>query len=438
MIKDVIIHKGAPIPFLRVAADPMLTRQKQWLLALFRRVFELRADPLNKRMLALEIQEELLERIGRAERLMRQIRTDNKLIKKTLAEGSANRDAARKAKAEHVAGEERIEQQRTLISVLRSIGDSIAFIYGDRWDLKQMVMKEEPGFVTGKQGTRLERKILRKAFEIGATVVMNDLTHTLRHGDITVFRPDLWPEGGSPFLLIEAKSGRGKSHARTARQMAAIEQVFDYLRTDKREVERGQWQRVSLKEAPQYHFEKATCMMTALPHGGCLLEQVEPGLHYALIDCAAKTGDYEPIFQKLLADGPRFFVLNVNDMKKDQFGYYPFPLCIQEPEALFRFYNGEFVMFVFIDIERVNVALAPKGLKVTPTGGNEYPWQVSSLGTDLGAESGESYVGFHPIGRLAAEFLRLDWVLDNIVAGPALDAFAKFKEQKCSTVGLDS
>lgn len=46
-------------------------------------------------MLALEIQEELLERIGRAERLMRQIRKDNKLIKKTLAEGGANRDAAR-------------------------------------------------------------------------------------------------------------------------------------------------------------------------------------------------------------------------------------------------------------------------------------------------------------------------------------------------------
>jgi hypothetical protein len=70
-----------------------------------------------------------------------------------------------------------------VISVLRSIGDAIAFIYGNRWDIKQMVMKEESGFITGKRGTRLERKILRKAFEIGATVVMNDLTHTLRHGD---------------------------------------------------------------------------------------------------------------------------------------------------------------------------------------------------------------------------------------------------------------
>ena len=28
-----------------------------------------------------------------------------------------------------------------------------------------------------------------------------------------------------------------------------------------------------------------------------------------------------------------------------------------------------------------------------------------------------------------AEFLRLDWFLENIVAGPALDVFAKLKEQ---------
>ena len=86
-------------------------------------------------------------------------------------------------------------------------------------------------------------------------------------------------------------------------------------------------------------------------------------------------------------------------------------------------------MFVFVDIEYVNKALAPQGLKVTSTGGDEYPWQVSSAEGGLGTEAGESYVGFHPLGRLAAEFLRLDWFLENIVAGPALDVFAKLKEQ---------
>src|ERR1700688_1509678 len=140
----------------------MLKRHKKWLFTLFQQVNELRADPLDKRLLALEIQEQLLQRIRRAERLMRQIRSENKLIKRTLAQRDTQRDVARKAKARHLAGEERIEQQRTLISILRSVGDSIAFIYGDRWDLKQMALKEESGFITGKRGTRLERKILRK------------------------------------------------------------------------------------------------------------------------------------------------------------------------------------------------------------------------------------------------------------------------------------
>ena len=111
-----------------------------------------------------------------------------------------SREQSRELKKLYDAGDTNIDRQKTLISILRSVGDAVAFIYGDRWDLKQLALKQGAGFVTGKRGTRFERKILRRAFALGATVVMNDLTHTLRQGDITVFRPDLWPEGGSPFF----------------------------------------------------------------------------------------------------------------------------------------------------------------------------------------------------------------------------------------------
>jgi hypothetical protein len=403
----------------------MLTRHKKWLIALFQQVQELRANPLEKRMLALDIQEQLLQRIGRAERLIRQIRKNNKSIKKALTHPDTSREAAQQAKACHLAGKDRIEKQKTLISVLRSVGDSIAFIYGDRLDLKQMVMKEELGFVTGKNGSRLERRILRKAFEIGATVVMNDLTHTLRHGDITLFRPDLWPEGGSPVLLIEAKSGRGGDSARTFRQMAATKQIFDYLTTDKREADGGLWQRVSVNEDPQYHFEEVTRMMTSLSHAGWLLQEVEPGLHYALIDCMREVGGYDQIFGGLFSRG-RPFMISVNDLKQHHLGYYPFPLSIQNSEALFRFYNGEFVMFVIVDLERVNEALIPHSMEVTISGNDEYPWMVSSTAADAVHVISDFYVGFHPIGRLAAEFLRLDWLLENMVSVPVKEAIAKY------------
>jgi hypothetical protein len=47
-------------------------------------------------------------------------------------------------------------------------------------------------------------------------------------------------------------------------------------------------------------------------------------------------------------------VLFVNDMKyQHNLAYYPFPLCFRDPEALFRFYNGELLIYVVIDMERV-------------------------------------------------------------------------------------
>jgi|GEM_PF-1527373 len=411
-------------PFARkllVDKDTMLQRHKKWLLPLFQQVRDLRAQPIEKRLLALEIQEQLLYRMGRAERLIRKIRRENKDIRRSLAQPGTSKQVAGRAKAKNQAGHERIEGQQKLISVLRSIGDSIAFIYGDRWDLKQMVQKEDSGFLTGKRGARLERKIFRKAFEIGATVVLNDLTHTLRHGDIAIFRPDLWPDGGSPCLLIEVKSGRGGDSARTTRQMAAAKQMFDYLHTDRREVENGRWQRISVNEEPQYHFVDATRMMCNLPHAGSLVEEVEPGLHYALIDCAYEEGSYDRIFSGVLSRG-KPFILSVNEMKDHTLAYFPFPLSIDSPEALFRFYEGDFVMFVIVDLEKVNERMAVHSLQVLPTSNDEMPWLVSPLGQDMASDEGHCYVGYHPIGRLAAEFLRLDWLLENIVAGPARDA----------------
>ena len=140
----------------------MLARYKRWLVPLFQQVHALQAAPLAGRLLALEIQESLLHRMSRAEWLFRRIRNDNKTLKKELTRRDSTREVSRKIKARYASNNERMEEQKSLLLVLRSIGDCIAFIYGDRWDLKQMVLKEEPGFLTGKSGTRLERKILRE------------------------------------------------------------------------------------------------------------------------------------------------------------------------------------------------------------------------------------------------------------------------------------
>jgi hypothetical protein len=399
----------------------MLTRHKLWLIELFRQIQALRAEPLRRRLLALELQEALLYRISRAEWLIRRIRRENKELKKSLSLRGSTKDSSRDKKIRYGRNNDRLEEQRNLISVLRSIGDCVPFIYGDRWDLKQMVLKEEPGFLTGKSGTRLERQVFRNAFDAGATVVMNDLTHTMRFGDITLFRPELWPEGGSPFIWFEVKSGRGGDSARTARQMAASKHIGDYLATDKREADGGLYQRVSVLGEPTHHFERATRMMVSLPQGGWLLEEVEPGLHYVLIDCRRKTEGYEEIFGDLFKRG-RSFLLSVNDMKKEQRAYYPFPISIRDPNALYRFLNGEFIMLVIVDLDQVNRQLSRQSMSISGSGQDEYPWMVTLEGSDVPVELRESFVGIHPIGRLAAEFMSLEWLIDNLVSRAILEA----------------
>ena len=284
-------------------------------------------------------------------------------------------------------------------------------------------MKEDAGFITGKRGTRLERAILRGAFAVGATVVMNDLTHTLRYGDLTLFRPDLWPEGESPFLLIEAKTGRGGNKGRAARQKVAMEQIAEYLSNDTREVEGYLCQRVSVTRFPEYHGDTFTKLAIALPRGGRIIEEVERSLYYILLDLdACKTHNCDEVFGPLLdKQSSPMMLLRVNDMKGQPCGYYPFPLSIRDPDVLFRFYNGEFVAYVFVSMDHVNAALAFDGIKIKLTHDVVNPWQILPI-DEIGIGP---YVTFHPLGRLASEFLRLDWLLKNTISG-STDAWQQY------------
>lgn len=308
----------------------MLSRYRSGLIALFERVHRLQADPTGKRLLALEIQEELLLRIGRAERVIRRTRNEIDALKCRLAQRGNDRETSRQIKTQRIAAEKKIELQKEVLAILRAVGDAIAFIYGDRWDLKQLVKHETSGFITGKRGTRFERRALRQVFHItrDAVAVLNDVTHTLRHGDITVFSPTNWPEG--QFGLIELKSGRGGSRSRTARQSEALERISNYLRTDVRQAEDGStWRRESIKSHPEHHFDTVARLIAELPRPGWLFREIEPGLEYGIIEYREGDKFSEEMFDALkeTAQHQRLFFF-VNDMKYQyNLAYYPFPLC---------------------------------------------------------------------------------------------------------------
>jgi len=82
-----------------------LSRYKNGLIALFERVHRLQADPTGKRLLALEIQEELLLRIGRAKRVIRCTRNEIDALKCRLAQRGNDRETSRRIKAQRIASE---------------------------------------------------------------------------------------------------------------------------------------------------------------------------------------------------------------------------------------------------------------------------------------------------------------------------------------------
>jgi hypothetical protein len=371
---------------------------------LFVRVLSLHADPIGNRLTALEVQEELIKRIVSVERLIRASKATVSNCKRELATPSQNRTKARQTKARLQRAKAQLSAHNDFLEMLRTIGDAVAFTFGDRFDLKPLAFREASGFIGGKRGARLERAILRMAFDRGLVAILNDLTHTLRFGDVTVFRPD------GTFMIVEAKSGRGGKYSRNQRQIAAIREMAAYIETDVRQEAHGEWRRVALKSNPSDHAAHVTQMAQALVPGGWVAKEVEPGLHYFIIDGSDNDAlDPAGVFGAL-DKTKRYELLSVNDMKYERMGYTPFPLLIRDPDLLCRFFAGEFVINILVCIDRVNELLAVHGLEVTPGNDSLMHWRVhDKADVDL-----ESFVSAHLVGRLAAEFVSLEWLVESI------------------------
>lgn len=383
----------------------MNASRRSVLRALFERVLLVLSDPARHRLLVLDLQEELIERTVRVERAIRCAREAVAAHRTNLREHRSDGAYVRRISRQIARLKETITANQSYLEILRTVGDALAFIFGDRFDLKPLAFREAPGFIGGKRGARLERAILRSAFAHGHVAILNDITHTLRHGDVTVFRPD------GTFHLIEVKSGRGGKFARSQRQLEVMRTMATYLVTDERKEEGGVWRRFAVRSAPADHSAFVTERLQSLPDCGWSLSEVEPGLFYLLVDCLK--GSFSP--ERALAGLDRttqFEVLSANNMKYERMGYVPFPLLIRDPDILCRFYAGELVVNIFVSIDAANHLLAAHGLSVSLHGDPLQHWEVH----DNAHPQYASFTSAHFVGRLAAEFVTLKWLVESIAA----------------------
>ncbi len=381
------------------------------MITLFDKVHQLKAEPNND--LCLEIQETLIRRISYVESRIRSIKHTIRLHKQCLR--SAN---PRLAKQEAAKRKQEIERARgltdgyqELLVVFKAIGDAVAFTYLSKWDIKPLAYKESPGFISGKKGNRLERKIFRGVFSLGATAIMNDITNCLRYSDLTIV-------GGIGFMLIEVKSGRKHStDDRAERQLEAARRIRKYLDTDRTDNlynRPGPVVRAALRTEEIHHREALNRIVSKAIADGVSYEEVEAGLCYY-----AATGFDEASLKEVKAKcGEQVLVAYVNFI--DNTAYYPFSLSIQNSEALYQFYTGRLNVLVFIDVATIFRICSTIGFSVELLSGEEWALKMTP---QVGDEKRVPVdVSRHMFGRIFGEFLSLQWFFHEMTRIAEIDS----------------
>ncbi len=386
----------------------MIRNYREELISLFTDLNRLKANPKDLE-LCFSIQEKLIYRIRSIEYRIRATKKEIAVLNGSIKNDRLPRERVQKLRDIIKRRDLRKADYDQLLLVLRDIGDGIAFIYLNKWDIKPLCMSKEPaGFISGKRGLKRELLIFRCSQRENVPAIFNDITNSLRHGDITV------PIHGMP-LTIEVKSGRAsKNNERAKRQSKRTNKILQYLISDKGEaiypgLEGVTMQRRAISKKERDHQKKLSSLMKeAISSGRNIMRKIEDGLYYHI---AVRDSSIEKDMKRLPTDA-KWLCHFVNMEKQVKQAYYPFTLSINDPEALFQFYDGDISITIFIDANVIEREFTAKGFTVRFLQDDLYFLYLDN--PDANIRHGQ--ISQHFFGRVFAEFLSLRWMLEEICA----------------------
>lgn len=364
----------------------------------------LEEDPGNL-LLLLGLQERLRATIIRGEKRIKTLKVRIGADKRLLRARRLPRGDARALKARIKRQYDALENYQAFLLALRAIGDAIAYCYFHCHDLRTLSVRENPGFISGKKGARLELKSLRMTIRQGSAAVLCDITNTLRYGDIAV------PTGEAP-LIIEVKSGHAVDP--NSPQLQKLKKVAEYLHTDKSDEVyglQGQFRRIELPFFFSYRIRDLNELISAAYENQARFSvtNVEDGLWYAAMLPSDQT--FQERFDEHL--GPVVkqctkalaFYLNVH--KTGWAAFRPYTLSIRNAEHLMDFMQGSLGLFVLLDAALLEKALQAHGYEVGIDLSNE---RVLTLRSEALKRRGLEglQLGWHFFYRLPLEFVSLE------------------------------
>ena len=188
---------------------------------------------------------------------------------------------------------------KLFVRCVRDIADGIAWrtLGYDRACIKLLALKAQTGYLDWASFVG-ELVIAAAHVEAGhGIVVVNDLTHFLRYGDVTVVNQDY-------IEIVEVKAGRGSAQSgKAVRQRRALTAVIERLNREEWTTEEGIGRIHRLQSRPVSHIHEL---------GELIAQAKNQGAAYArLSDCVAVDVWYMPVLTEIAkADEPNSFLHN--------------------------------------------------------------------------------------------------------------------------------
>jgi hypothetical protein len=344
-----------------------------------------------------ELQKLLLREVIHAEKKIRELKNQQRQTAEPL-------DTATTKRLGYL--DTRIEGLRQCAYVWRCFGDAIAFLYLDRFSLKQCFYstetphpKQDAGFILGKEGLANELALLKSALERGVPAILVDLTNTIRHGDVCLL-------GGPDPYLIETKSSKNLNK-RGKKQKRNLEKLQTFYATDKGTGLRGlpELRRRLLKTPERTYIDVINECIRESMNSGYAVRQPEQGLYYVVL--TEKAPNLGEVLNSLgLKNAIWSFFLNEHKAHRTWAPYFPFILSISHIDHLWDFIRGNLFIFVFVELDALCKTALDVGCKptVAPENG-EYPLHIE---TPDGASVG---ISSHMLTRIGLEFMSPRWIV---------------------------
>ena len=381
----------------------MIKRYSKSLRALLNELHECRKNPYKNIQKWLSLQLKLLNKVRYLEIKIQESKSNIGQLKKNLKTPGFVKS---KAESQNIKlnidiQSERIEEYKFLISCFKSIADGVAFTFMNKFDIKPQNFKETAGFMTGKEGLKMELKALRFSYKKGLVAILNDLTTVLKYNDLTIMT-------SKNYVSVEMKSSELNS-PRIQRQKIKSEKLFNYL--DKGETTElygleGNFIRKSMEIAEKNYSRKLNFLIDKTKKTGVAHALIEPGLIYFVCrftDNIEK--ELDKVKEKYNLQKPLFHSLNSNKFPGE--GYYPFSLSLSTDNYL-DFLLEEFIVLIMLDFKNVEAVSLNKGFTAKYV--EDKQWVLEFYTSDGTKALVTSY---HLLGRIFTEFVSPRYLFED-------------------------